>query len=101
VIPPTPERKLSDRLAVALQYDRIGAPRVTASGRGEVAATIVAVARENGVAIEENPVLAEALAQVELDQEIPEALYRAVAEVLTFVLRAHRPVAPRIPRPAE
>ena len=37
--------------------------------------------------IEENAGLAEALAQVEIDHEIPEALYRAVAEVLVFILR--------------
>jgi flagellar biosynthesis protein len=76
------------QVAVALEYDFKGAPRVTAKGRGEVAANILAVAREHGVTVEENPVLAEALSQVDLDAEIPEALYRAVAEVLTFVLRA-------------
>jgi flagellar biosynthesis protein len=79
------------QVAVALEYDFKGAPRVTAKGRGHVAETILAMAREHGVAIEENPVLAEALAQVELDDEIPEALYRAVADVLTFILRARRP----------
>jgi flagellar biosynthesis protein len=79
-----PQRKV----AVALSYDYSGAPRVTAKGRGAVADNILAVARESGVAIEENPVLAEALSQVELDDEIPEALYRGVAEVLTFVLSA-------------
>ncbi len=76
------------KVAVALEYDFKGAPRVTAKGKGEVAANILALAREHGVTVEENPVLAEALSQVELDAEIPEALYRAVAEVLTFVLRA-------------
>lgn len=76
------------QVAVALEYDFKGAPRVTAKGRGAVAENILALAREHGVTVEENPVLAEALSQIELDQEIPEALYRAVAEVLTFVLRA-------------
>ncbi len=76
------------QIAIALEYDFQGAPRVTAKGRGEVADSILRVAREHGISIEENPVLAEALSQVDLDQQIPEALYRAVAEVLTFVLRA-------------
>jgi flagellar biosynthesis protein len=76
------------RVAVALEYDFKGAPRVTAKGKGHVAEAIVAMAREHGVTIEENHVLAEALSQIELDDEIPEALYRAVADVLTFVLRA-------------
>lgn len=75
-------------IAVALQYDHPGVPRVTASGRGAVAEAILAVAREHNIPIEENPALAEALAQVELDTEIPEELYRAVAEVLGYVLRA-------------
>jgi flagellar biosynthesis protein len=76
------------RIAVALEYDFKGAPRVTAKGKGQVAEAIVAMAREHGVTIEENHVLAEALSQIELDDEIPEALYLAVADVLTFVLSA-------------
>ncbi|MEJ1159045.1 EscU/YscU/HrcU family type III secretion system export apparatus switch protein [Prosthecomicrobium sp. N25] len=76
------------RLAVALAYEEGSAPRVVATGRGAVAERIVETAVASGVAIEENPVLAEALARIELDQEIPEALYRAVAEVIAFVIRA-------------
>jgi flagellar biosynthesis protein len=89
------------RVAVALEYDYKGAPRVTAKGKGEVAANILALAREHGVTVEENPVLAEALSQVELDSEIPEALYRAVAEVLTFVLRARGMLRPKAPAAAD
>lgn len=77
-------------VAVALEYEtgRDAAPRVTASGRGALAETIIATARQHGVAIEGNPLLAEALSGVALDEEIPEELYRAVAEVIGFVLRA-------------
>jgi flagellar biosynthesis protein len=82
-------------VAVALEYDFKGAPRVTAKGKGAVAENILKVAREHGVTVEENPVLAEALSQVELDDHIPEELYRAVAEVLTFVLRANGALARR------
>jgi flagellar biosynthesis protein len=74
-------------LAVALRYDKKGAPRVVAKGRGELGERIVELAREHGVPIEENEVLAGALSQVELDDEIPAELYRAVAEVLVFVLK--------------
>jgi flagellar biosynthesis protein len=74
-------------LAVALHYEKPGAPRVVAKGRGEVGQKIIATAKAHGVPIEENAGLAEALAQVELEDEIPEALYRAVAEVLVFILR--------------
>ena len=48
---------------------------------------IIATAREHGVPIEHNPALAEALATIELDDEIPEPLYRAVAEILAYILR--------------
>jgi flagellar biosynthesis protein len=77
-------------LAVALQYDRstVPVPRVVAKGRGETGEAILALAREHGVPIEENAALAEALSQVELGEDIPEALYRVVAEVLIFILRA-------------
>ncbi|HLN11273.1 MAG TPA: EscU/YscU/HrcU family type III secretion system export apparatus switch protein [Xanthobacteraceae bacterium] len=74
-------------LAIALHYEKRGAPRVVAKGRGDVGQRIIETARAHGVPIEENAGLAEALAQVELDDEIPEALYRAVAEVLVFILR--------------
>jgi len=77
------------QLAVALAYrEDEGAPRVVAKGRGESGEAILALARLHGVPIEENAPLAEALAQVELGDDIPEALYRAVAEVLVFILRA-------------
>jgi len=85
---------LARRVAIALEYDFSGAPRVSAKGRGLVAERIVALAREHGVAVEENHALAEALAGIDLDQEIPEALYRAVADVLTFVLRARSALKP-------
>jgi flagellar biosynthesis protein len=75
-------------LAVALVYDRPAVPCVVAKGRGAVGETIIAAARDHGVPIEENAPLAEALAQVDLGDDIPLELYRAVAEVLIFILRA-------------
>lgn len=80
-------RPVARRTAVALEYDGSAAPRVTAKGRGEVADRIVETAREAGVPIEENAILAEALSTVELDDQIPEDLYKAVAQVIGFVLR--------------
>ncbi len=80
------------RSAVALAYDQASddAPRVVAKGRGALADRIVDLAEAHDVAVEENPVLAEALQSVELDDEIPVELYRAVAEVIGYVLRAGR-----------
>jgi flagellar biosynthesis protein len=75
------------QLAVALHYDRTGAPRVVAKGRGHIGARIVELAKAHDIPIEENEVLAGALSNVELGDEIPAELYKAVAEVLVFVLR--------------
>jgi flagellar biosynthesis protein len=75
------------QLAVALHYDNTGAPRVVAKGRGTLGEKIIEVARAHDIPIEENEVLAGALSNVELGDEIPAELYKAVAEVLIFVLR--------------
>jgi len=77
-------------VAIALRYDKSkdSAPRVVATGRGWLGQKIIDVAREHGVPLEQNPALAEALSTLELDEEIPEQLYRAVAQVLGFILRA-------------
>jgi flagellar biosynthesis protein len=75
------------QLAVALHYDKKGAPRVVAKGKGTIGAKIIELARVHHIPIEENEVLAGALSQVEIGDEIPAELYKAVAEVLVFVLR--------------
>jgi flagellar biosynthesis protein len=72
--------------AAALAYDHAGAPRVTARGRGEIAARILAEAAANGIPIEEDAALAAALANIPLDEEIPIELYEAVAVILRHVL---------------
>ncbi len=76
------------RLAVALLYEKPHAPRVIASGRGEIGQAIIDAARAHGVPLEHNPALAEALSTIELDHEIPAELYRAVATVIGFILHA-------------
>ncbi len=87
--------KPQTRVAVALKYDfGDGAPVVTAKGEGHVAEKIIETAREHDIAIEENPVLAEALSKIDLDTEIPVPLYKAVAEVIGFVLQTGRLVRP-------
>jgi flagellar biosynthesis protein len=79
--------KAKSQLAVALHYDRKGAPRVVAKGKGSLGAKIIEVAKAHDIPIEQNEVLAGALSNVELGDEIPAELYKAVAEVLIFVLR--------------
>jgi flagellar biosynthesis protein len=76
------------KLAIALQYEKgSGAPVVVAKGSGTIGARIVEIAKAHDIPIEENEVLAGALSKVELGEEIPPDLYKAVAEVLVFVLR--------------
>ena len=79
--------EMRNQLAVALHYDKMGAPRVVAKGRGSIGEKIIEIAKAHDIPIEENEVLAGALSNVELGDEIPTELYKAVAEVLVFVLR--------------
>ena len=71
-------------VTAALKYTGDGAPKVVAAGRGHVAATILARAREAGVPVHRDPQLADALAQLALGQEVPPAMWTAVAEVLAW-----------------
>lgn len=84
----------SPALAVALHYhpelDR--APKVVAKGGGEVARKILSVAKEHGVPVQQDAGLAEALARLDLNEEIPRELYVAVAEVLRFVWSLDTPL---------
>jgi len=78
--------------SVALKYEAgMAAPVCLARGMDAIALRIRDIARENDIPLIENPPLARALyAEVELDQAIPEAHYRAVAEVIGFVMRQRR-----------
>jgi flagellar biosynthesis protein len=76
--------------AAALRYDGRDAPRVVATGKGLVAEKILEAAREAGVPLREDAMLMEALATLELEQQIPPELYRAVAEALAWAYRLQR-----------
>lgn len=75
--------------AVALKYDqeKDGVPKVIAKGRGEIAEKIIEIARANNLPLYEDKNLVQILEALELETEIPPDLYRAVAEVLTFIYR--------------
>lgn len=79
-MPEPPERSTT----AALRYTGTGAPQVVAAGRGEVAERILERAREAGVPVHHDPALADALAGLALGDEVPEALWAAVAEVLAW-----------------
>jgi flagellar biosynthesis protein len=72
------------RRATALRYEGRDAPKVVATGKGLVADKILEAARAAGVPLREDPVLVQALATLDLEQEIPPELYRAVAEALAW-----------------
>lgn len=71
--------------AVALTYDGKSAPFVSASGGADLAEEILRIAREHEVPIYENPDLVDILARLEVGDEIPELLYRTIAEIIAFV----------------
>ncbi|HIF50809.1 MAG TPA: flagellar biosynthesis protein FlhB, partial [Thiotrichaceae bacterium] len=68
--------------AIALSYDGVTAPTLSAKGAGEIAEEIIALAKEHNVPIREEPDLVNLLAKLKLDEEIPRELYIAVAEVI-------------------
>lgn len=71
-------------LAVALHYDEVDAPRVSAKGSGDIAQRILEIAKQHNVPLQENPELVRVLSKIELGEQIPHALYFAVAEVIAF-----------------
>jgi len=75
------------KLAAAIRYDgaRDAAPRVTAKGQGVIAEKIIELAQKNDIPIKSDPELVQILSKLDLDEKIPEDLYRAVAEILSFV----------------
>ena len=84
-------------LAVALRYDSkaMGAPIVVAKGAGFMAEKIREIGRQHGVMIVENKLVARTLFKlVEVGREVPEDLYRAVAEILAFVYRVRGKLPP-------
>ena len=80
-----PEQELvAIQQAVALMYDGKRAPRLVAKGEQALAQEIVTLAREHDIPLCDNAGLVALLMQLELDEEIPENLYLAVAHILAF-----------------
>jgi len=81
-----PVRADGRRSAVALKYkDGASAPTVVAKGYGQTAERIIEHAKDAGVFVHDSPELVGLLMRVDLDEQIPADLYRAVAELLAFV----------------
>jgi len=81
-------------VAIRYQHETMSAPVVVAKGKNYLAARIRAKALEHQVPLVENPPLAQALYKsVEVGQQIPPHLYRAVAEILAYIFRLMGPKA--------
>ena len=80
-----------DKTAVGLRYDKLhgggaGAPTVVVKGYNELADDIIALAKSHNVLVHEDPQLAEFLQRLDVGDEIPEALYLLVAEIIAFAV---------------
>ncbi|MCX8026942.1 MAG: EscU/YscU/HrcU family type III secretion system export apparatus switch protein [Thermodesulfovibrionales bacterium] len=75
--------------ATALRYkaQEDNAPKVVAKGSGKVAEKIISIAKQHNVPLREDPNLVEILSTLDLYQEIPPDLYRAVAEILAYIYK--------------
>lgn len=81
-------KKDTRQKAVALRYESgERAPKVVASGAGEVARRIIELAEQHGVPIQQNDSLVEILSKLNINYEIPPETYQAVAEILAFLYR--------------
>ncbi len=82
------------RKAAALKYQHMvdRAPTVVAKGQGIVADRIIEVAKKHGITTKKDPALVEVLSKLDVGEEIPPDLYRAVAEVLAYVYRMTKKV---------
>ena len=99
--PETDGKDKPARTAVALRYqpvDKDSAPKVVASGRGWIAEKILEVAFAHGIRVREDADLAEILAAVDLDEEIPVEAFVAVAEILRYVYAANGTQPPEVPQ---
>ena len=84
VLQPNETYDVEAKKAVALLYDQVRAPMLVAKGQGAFAKEIIEVAKAAGVHLADDPVLAETLSYLQLQQEIPEEVFVAVATVLSW-----------------
>jgi flagellar biosynthesis protein len=73
--------------ALRYDYDQDPVPRLVAKGAGDLADRIIELARAHNIPVREDPDLINLLCKLEVDQLIPQKLFRAVAEVMAYVYR--------------
>ena len=79
------KKAIKKAVALGYQKEKQLAPKVLASGKGENAAKIISLAKQHGVPIKEDEDLIEILSKLDLGDEIPPNMYKAVAEVFVFI----------------
>ena len=84
------EEKVKKAAALKYEREKDRTPRLVAKGTGPIAEKIVELARKAGVEVLEDRELVEFLVALNVGQEIPPELYKAVAEVLAYVYRVTR-----------
>lgn len=79
--------KKKNTIAAAIKYDdkRDAAPKLTAKGRGSIAEKIIKLAMEHNIPIREDPALVQILSRLDIDEQIPTEIYKAIAEILAFI----------------
>ena len=99
-------RATGDESTVALTYDGVNAPRISAAGEGDLARQVVELALRSGVSTFNEPGLANVLSQLDIGTGIPEPMYLAVAELIAFAWKVREAAAveivppPALPDPA-
>jgi flagellar biosynthesis protein len=91
--PSAPESPVKVAIALGYAPEAEDAPRVLAGGRGAIAEQILNIAFAQGIRVREDADLAEVLAAIDIDSEIPVEAFAAVAEVLAYVYRANSAAA--------
>jgi flagellar biosynthesis protein len=84
---------MKKKKAVALKYDQENqqaAPKVVAKGKGAIAEKILQKAEEFDVPLFQNEALADSLLNLDIDEQIPPALYKAVAEVFVWLMQSEQ-----------
>lgn len=79
------KKKFKEAAALKYKQGEDPVPRLVAKGKGKVAERIIEIARSHGIYIKEDKQLVEILSCLDMYQEIPEELYKAVAEILAFI----------------
>lgn len=86
------EEQYTRKEAIALSYDpgTTSAPKVVAKGKGKIAENILEKAKEHAIPIQEDASLVEILSELNINDSIPEELYKAVSEVFAYIYQVDR-----------